>query len=455
MKSRPFAIVIVIFFNLCLCFTGCSQKDDSVETTFTGQEGAAPSADQIPAPKMRIIVSPNGQYAQLVAKAIRVRLADAPEVLMVQLSDVTNGSDIIINNSESSLMISWGSPASVINVELKELDAWNLAGKVLTSLGAIDSTTMDQSNLGQYWTEIMGSHSGNGANKTIAALKRLLKRDEFFTPAWISMSDLYEKQYHHDHRVIWLTLMEESAKRVKALGNIDGTVVLGRVAFLRGDWKNANARYNEAINAAPFHPGAWTGRGELLLQAGLFRLSATAFEQALNTQPTSSIQRTLLGWAWLGLNKNNKALQEFNQVRNTSPYLYSGKALALCRLERCREALEQFPENNNEPLLRSIKVHTLINLNRHDEALAILDTELAAAAEEQAELAVGVAAGYAHLGRPGEAVRMMKRADAAGYSQYPWIMNDPYMAKLRKDSRVLESLKNIETRWKDRVAGLQ
>lgn len=293
-----------------------------------------------------------------------------------------------------------------------------------------------------------------GLNTAIYHLKAALKNDDTFVPAWTDLALAYFSRHSMEAHPVWLNLAQEAALRVEKASPASGSVLLARIACIRGDWKTAQTHLQCALTLNPFHAEAMAHMGRLYLRAGLYKRAAAQLGQAMRLRPQDRGILDDYGWVQLGLNDNAMAELNFKQIQRLDAHAACGLALAHIRQGHGGQAMDLLKQFEASPLLLAMRVQALITLQRHDEALGILETQLAPAAQTDAGVAMVTAAGYARLGRPGNAVALLNRADSAGYDQYPWIEADPFMRQLRQDPRAQTALANIERRWKRRVSEL-
>lgn len=452
---------------LGLILTLACRKGGDQEISLQNAEAGTGAVVTRIAPQATLSLRVTGPKAAPWGTALEQCLARIEGLELIRGEGDQNSPTLTLNGDGDSLRVKLtgtGGPDRVWTLLRESAAVWtdaaSLARGVSTALGLAFTPPVPFDGEAQsLWLQAQIARmqaSGDGArDTTIALLKAALKADETFTPAWTGLAETYLECFDAQHHVVWLTLAQEAALRVEPANPASGQALLGQVLVRRGDWRQANQAFVTALEANPFSLRARSGRGRLLLSAGLYLPAVEELEQAVRLAPQRADLWLALGWAHLGQGSHTQALACFEKADPANVRAVAGRALALGRAKRWNEARALLDNAEPSPLLMAIKALVMVEDGEKAEALKMLDCDLAPIAEADGGLALAVAGAYARLGRPGEALRWLDKAATAGYADYAWILSDPMLKSLRQDKRSAPALERIAARWREQAGQFQ
>jgi len=449
-QGTQLAIVILVIGFM----PGCEKKDETQQMTLAMDE-AGGTALQAPAATHTLIINSRGHQANLLADRLSAVLQRDPELRLIRASKTDAPGNRLEIQADGDSLIATFTPFRRLSLTARSAELCTSVHRLIRWLPLtlhVDLSKCPTPTLQvqQVWAEAclaLQNPSAKRLDKAIGQFKSTLKQDDAFTPAWRGLAEAYLLRHEAEAHPVWLNLAHEAALRVQQTSTSEGEVILARIAILRGDWRTGSAHLNTALANTPHHAQARALWGKLLLRAGLYARADIQLQYAALLRPDDKKICTNRGWTQLGLQHPLDAEQLFIRADTTDTRTLAGRALARLWQGDGAEALQLLQNGPVSLLLLSIKIHALITQHENDEALGLLDAELAPVVENDPGLALAAAGAYCRLERPGEAIKMLNKADTAGYDQYPWIEIDPFLEKLRKDERAHPVLMKIKQRW--------
>ncbi len=433
-------------------FISCKDKHENLEEmTINANEAVSSQVSPTPIPEHTLTIEARGRTAKFIADAMQIQLSMKPGIKTIQGTQIDGVQHVLIQDSGDKISVTLNSASQQHTYINNTTEVWNITNDIITHLTLSTDIDTPTSEISALWVDAQNALEQLSQDSAISNFKSILKEDENFIPAWIGLAGAYLNTFDTTPHTVWLNLGQEAAIRVKDSGHPAGMTALAQFAFRRGDWLEAANQLKIALKRYPFNFGARHCHGRLLLRAAFYQEAQLELTIALELIPGDAAVLCNLGWSLLGQGKNTEAMNTLKLITNPDDKVRAGLAVALCRLARGTQALNILGNTENSDILTAIKVNCLIILNKKDKALGLLETVIVPHVMNDPGIAMAAAAAYSQLGRPGEAIKMLRKADAAGYDQYPWIESDPFMKGILQDERAKEFVHNIKIRWQEAV----
>ena len=294
-------------------------------------------------------------------------------------------------------------------------------------------------------------------NEAVALYKSILQEDSTFAPALNGLGKCYLQIYENqwNTRRVWLTLAQQVLTKSSQLHPdpvTDG--LLGRVYFQMGDLRKSEEALRKAAALNPNLADAWARLGDIYSHYGLYAPSATAYEKALDLGPAASKVRISLAMIRIGF-KEYKAAERILRkgiiLEPSALHLHTFLGLALYYQNNYEEAAEAIDEGLKgvlyQPLSHCILAMIEAKEGHFDAALDGVVMDVDPYLSGQSGLEVASAAVYTLIGQNGQAVARLQHAVERGYSEYPWILNDPNFSGLKEDPRYVQLLASLKQKW--------
>ncbi len=273
-------------------------------------------------------------------------------------------------------------------------------------------------------------------------LESALKLDKFNAAAYGALAELQTRQGRTDQ-------VEATLQKAVSLAPDDWLLImqLGVHYLDGGKWAQADAQFRHAAELVPDNPRAYNNLG--LVDRGLGRLDAAAvsFRKAIDLEPTFIHYRNL-GMVLAESGQYPEAVEALQRAIEMRPSQYRAwgilasvyanqhadpvkvRAAYLKAIDLAAGLLKETPKD--EYLLADVGSYYAA-VGREKESLPLL-SQAAALAPDIPEVLCQVAVGYEALGRRDDALLLLAKCRAGGYSSEA-IAANPQLAALRADPR--------------------
>jgi len=202
------------------------------------------------------------------------------------------------------------------------------------------------------------------------------------------------------------------------------------------DWKAAERAYLRAIQINPGYPDSYIYLGQLYMALGRYEEARVVMERAFSLDPLNPVAFTDLGKIDLVEGRHEEALAHFRKALETYPEhpITRGQLVyALLATDQWDESIGLIREairdgrglsislGGRNPTISGWLAYALARGGHRDEATAIADS-LAALAETEYVLPLGVAAAYAGLDEPNKAIEWLERMEVEQSTHRLWIL---------------------------------
>ncbi len=184
------------------------------------------------------------------------------------------------------------------------------------------------------------------------------------------------------------------------------------------------------------------------------RRAAPLVERLISIDPLTALHQMLPGFLALMEGEFERACEPFRNAHGMDPAnpvlrLGSGQALAMAgRLDEACEVLSRLREEMPGVFFAQLGHFLELALRGEQQALALVDVELAAAAEPDLQYCWTLAQGFALVGAADEAIEWLRRALQAGFSNYPLLAgSDPLLRNLRGGDAFETLMQDVKRAW--------
>ncbi len=278
-----------------------------------------------------------------------------------------------------------------------------------------------------------------GDRLAVQMLRNSIAIDSTFAPAFAHLG-------FRTQRLTLFEMLDEKALQeseqyyLKALSlNPNNLNALGHLAVLYTE----TARTERAIELTrrmieinPNNASALFSLGYLYRYIGMVDASVSRMEQAIKIDPNNP-NFSRIGVSYLCQKRYDKALEAFRKGGGTT-YSLTWQGFTLIRMGREQEALynlDQVIENESEPYMlyscKAMKAMLLGNVSEGLEMVGVLEEANTSDSEGWYFWAVL----HAGLNNPDGAIRCLREAVNRGYYNYPYMISDPFLEKIRNDNR--------------------
>jgi TolB-like protein/DNA-binding winged helix-turn-helix (wHTH) protein/Tfp pilus assembly protein PilF len=235
--------------------------------------------------------------------------------------------------------------------------------------------------------------------------------------------------------------------------------------FHRFDITNAVADYRRAISLNPNLAEAHHNLGSELTHIGLHDRAVEEFRTTLRLDPQNDGAKYRMGRALWQSQRFAEAFQNYDRYNMVS----FEKALTLAYLGRRQQAWETI-ESVAQQLGRARRggfggdpedvaaVRAFLYATEANPAMAEREIQVAARFGKDNDhfhhAAFILAAAYAEMGKPHEAVSWLRRVAETGMPNYPLFRDNPSMIKLRGNPEYEQFMADFKLRWDQLTAGL-
>ena len=273
--------------------------------------------------------------------------------------------------------------------------------------------------------------------------------------AWFSVRYAYEKD-----AVEWGRRAEEQAHRALALDRnlAEAHLAIANAAgttFGRFDWSRLLAETDAALELEPTLDLAHTARARALFHLGLFKAAEAAAASALELNPASNIEteRLIVALAlFSGRFDTARTQAERLASRSDAPAIRTYLGEALFYLGREREAADLLGsiKRRGEPDVRSqAALAGVLAASGQRAAARATINEIVRSPYIDHHTAYSLGAAYAQLGQPVDALKFLRAAVEDGFPCYPWFVDDPLLAPIRRNAAYGQLMSDLRVRFED------
>ncbi|MDV2504073.1 MAG: tetratricopeptide repeat protein [bacterium] len=193
----------------------------------------------------------------------------------------------------------------------------------------------------------------------------------------------------------------------------------GMEEYRNGNYEASLKAYNKALEIDDQHAIAWSNKGLALWRLGKQKEALKVFQKSLELNPSNSTTLTIIGGALCRLGRFHEALEVLEEAHKLNPdyaMAWSWKGYVLGKLELEEDAISAHEKAISlAPLdgrVLTQKAITLTDLNRHGEALVLLEEILKDDLEKEVESAAWSTKGLVllEIGDQEEGLKDLKKA---------------------------------------------
>jgi tetratricopeptide (TPR) repeat protein len=215
------------------------------------------------------------------------------------------------------------------------------------------------------------------------------------------------------------------------------------------DWEGAERAYLKAIQINPGYPDSYVYLGQLYMALARYDEARVAMERAFSLDPLNPVAFTDLGKIDLVEGRLEEALAHFRkavEIYPEHPITRGQLVYALLATDQWEESIELIREairdgrglsislGGRNPTISGWLAYALAQSGHAHEARAIADS-LAALAEHEYVLPLGVAAAYAGLGDRQTAIDWLERLEEEESTHRLWILTYRAFDELHEEPR--------------------
>jgi serine/threonine protein kinase len=241
-----------------------------------------------------------------------------------------------------------------------------------------------------------------------------------------------------------------------------GHRLLGMVSLSEGDIRGTIALLERANARAPNDTDTLSLLGPCYGYVGRPQLGMPLVNRLLELDPVTPMYQALPGYLALMAGSFEQALEPFATSLGLDPgnplvHLSYGQTLGLNG--QTAEAVDAFDELQRmfpDSFMASIgQLYKCALLSRPDEASRWVTPDVEAVAEWDLYHSWNLAEGYSLLGDVDRGLKWVARAAARGMLNYPLLSKlDPFLQRLRSDSRFGQIMREVRRTWEDMSGGL-
>jgi len=160
----------------------------------------------------------------------------------------------------------------------------------------------------------------------IVMLRAALKLDPGYGMAKAALGEAYWRQYGLTKQKQWTAQARSECNQAISLGNAGaaGHICLGVINAGTGDYRNAAAEFQRAVELDPTDENATIGLAGALEHQGAVDEAEKAYQRSIEAHPQSYVSYNALGAFYFRRSENEKALQMFQKVTELAPENYIG-----------------------------------------------------------------------------------------------------------------------------------
>jgi len=258
----------------------------------------------------------------------------------------------------------------------------------------------------------------------------------------------------------WIERAEKAARRALALDrkNADGQCARGRILWTPAKkFQNRTALrvLGEALRLSPGHQDALVWRCLVLLHVGLFEEARNGLESALVANPHDAFALTFLGQVMMYTGKYSEGQEFLARALIFDPAslwanLFSPTApLYMRRLDQAEEKIQAARRASGaDPILASYEAVLWANRGENRKAEQALRLALRGKSFLHTHHTWHYAAtAYALMGKPAQAVALLRKAASFGLPNYPAFRDDPFLAALHDYPPFLRLMAELKREW--------
>jgi TolB-like protein/Tfp pilus assembly protein PilF len=294
-----------------------------------------------------------------------------------------------------------------------------------------------------YW----GLRTEDSLNRSVQYFSDALTRDPGFAPAFAGLADAYT------NLGVYGSIPREEANARAATAaqkavTLDPSLAeahasLGLTRKNRFEWQAAEASFRKAIDLKPGYANAHLWYSILLTQLGRFPEAIAEIRIAMSLDPLSVAPKLQFAALLTMARRYDDAVAQYHEALTMDsdfPTVYMHMAQTLMykgdyvqARARLDEARRRTPAGTDDQALKAYQAYLHAATGRETEALA-LTRELIERHDKAGEALSGtIAAIYAGLRRPNEAMAWLARARAARDPETGYLLVDPRWDSLRSD----------------------
>ena len=309
-------------------------------------------------------------------------------------------------------------------------------------------------------------HNREAIESAVGLLEQAVQTDPDFAPAYAELARAYGSKADFFATDAERKKLNEDAKWAveKSLAlnpNLaEGHLVRGYLLWKRDNGyphELAIQSYKRAISLDSTLAQAHHWLGVVYLHIGLLDRAEEEINTALSLDPSDNLARFRLGTINVYRGKYQEALQVLQHVPADAnpPLIYRSRAHALFGLGRNEEAgqltddylkMYSTDEGGN---VTSIKAMLLAKAGKDDEAQETIARaiEIGKSFQHFHHTTYNIAAAYALLNKPDEALKWLQFTAVDGFPCYPLFEHDESLKSLRQNSRFIDFMRNLKQQW--------
>jgi serine/threonine-protein kinase len=295
----------------------------------------------------------------------------------------------------------------------------------------------------------------------IAAFERALALDSSYTLAWAGLAmasaDMHLRFATGADVAAWGERARREALRALALDSTVAEAHLAIAAVARKtdfDWEQTLEASQRALTLNPSLETAHYFRAAAFYHLGLLRQVGAELSAAAEVNPEPSVERvrteSVLAFlqgdfaraARLGDKVRQASGEQVADFYRAEAYLFAGDSV---RATSVLDSLIRSPSASGRARGTAVRA-AMLAARQPRRARALLDS-LTAGGYQDHHVAYTVGAAYAQLADAARAVEWLERASAEGFACYPWVLRDPMLEPVRRDSAFVQWLAGLRGRW--------
>jgi tetratricopeptide (TPR) repeat protein len=163
-------------------------------------------------------------------------------------------------------------------------------------------------------------------DNAMVMLRAALKLDPGYGMAKAALGEADWRKYELTKQKQWTTQARAQCNQAISLGNAGpaGHICLGLVSDGAGDYRQAAAEYQRAVQLDPMDENATIGLATALEHQGSIDEAEKAYLRSIDAHPQSYFSYSALGGFYFHRSENEKALRMFQKVTELAPESYIG-----------------------------------------------------------------------------------------------------------------------------------
>jgi adenylate cyclase len=234
-----------------------------------------------------------------------------------------------------------------------------------------------------------------------------------------------------------------------------GHVLAGHIALARSRPRDAVAHYRRALALDPNNPDALAWLGCVYVQAGKLFAARALAHRLLEIDPLTPVNHVLPAFLTMSEGRFEEAVPAHQRAHelDRNPPGHITLAFALARAGHVEEACEVLGSlNERAPGTLTTQYGMFLQhalRGERAEALAAVTPQLAAYVPFVSYLTWHMGVGHALIGECDRAFAWLRRGMGAGCVNYPFLMIDPLLERLRRDERFVPFAEEVRRAWEE------